>query len=101
MAVKMPSLQKLPSRRRQVTENLRAAIISGQMEPGVVYSAPILAEEFGVSPTPVREAMLDLAKDGLIEVARNKGFRVIEPSQHELDEMMELRLLLEVPTVGK
>jgi len=97
----MPALEKLPSRRRQVTETVRAAIISGEMEPGIVYSAPSLAEQFGVSATPVREAMLDLAKDGLIEVVRNKGFRVLEPSDHELDEMLELRLLLEVPTAGK
>ena len=48
------------------------------MRPGVVYSAPALAARFGVSATPVREAMLDLAKEGLVSAVRNKGFRVTE-----------------------
>jgi len=99
--VKMPALERVPSRRSQVVETLRAAIISGEMQPGVVYSAPALAAQFGVSPTPVREAMMHLANEGLIAVARNKGFRVIEPSDRDLDEILELRQLLEVPTVGR
>lgn len=70
------------------------------MRPGVVYSAPALAARFGVSATPVREAMLDLAKDGLVEPVRNKGFRVTELSDAELDEITELRMLIEVPTVA-
>jgi DNA-binding GntR family transcriptional regulator len=90
-----------PSRRSEVTRDLRAAVISGQMRPGVVYSAPALAGQLGVSPTPVREAMLDLVKEGLVEIVRNKGFRVVEPTEEELDEIFELRRLLEVPTVGK
>jgi DNA-binding GntR family transcriptional regulator len=71
------------------------------MEAGPVYSAPALAAQFGVSPTPVREAMIDLAKDGLVEVLRYKGFRVAEPSETELKDMLEARLLLEVPTVER
>ncbi len=92
-------LGDVPSRRSQVTETLRAAIISGQLEPGTLYSAPELASQLGVSPTPVREAMMHLANEGLIEVARHKGFRVTEPSERDLDEQLELRLLIEVPTV--
>jgi len=48
------------SLREQVTRALEAAIVDGELEPGVIYSAPGLAERFGVSATPVREAMLDL-----------------------------------------
>jgi DNA-binding GntR family transcriptional regulator len=91
----------MPSRRGQITDTLRASIIGGELDPGVTYSAPVLAAQFGVSPTPVREAMLHLAKEGLIEVVRNKGFRVIEPSEKALDEILELRNLLEIPTVGE
>jgi DNA-binding GntR family transcriptional regulator len=94
-------LKVRPSRRSEVTRELRAAIVSGQMLPGAVYSAPTLAARFGVSPTPVREAMLDLAKEGLVEVVRNKGFRVVVPSEEDLDQILELRMMLEVPAVTK
>ncbi|WP_033212839.1 GntR family transcriptional regulator [Kitasatospora phosalacinea] len=87
--------------RDQVAHALRAALISGELRPGVVYSAPTLAVDFGVSATPVREAMLDLAREGLVEAVRNKGFRVTELSDRDLDEFTEIRALIEVPTVGQ
>ncbi len=87
--------------RDQVAHALRAALISGELRPGVVYSAPTLAADFGVSATPVREAMLDLAREGLVEAVRNKGFRVTELSDRDLDEFTEIRALIEVPTVGQ
>lgn len=87
--------------REQVAHALRAALVAGEMRPGLVYSAPALAAQFGVSPTPVREAMLDLAKEGLVEAVRNKGFRVIELTERDLDEITELRELIEVPVVGR
>jgi DNA-binding GntR family transcriptional regulator len=87
--------------RDEIVETLRAAVISGQLKANQVYSAPILAEQFGVSPTPVREAMIQLAHDGLMESVRNKGFRVRQPSDEELDELAELRMLIEVPTVRR
>ncbi len=97
----LPSLRRYASLREEVAGALRAALVAGQMQPGTVYSAPVLAARFGVSPTPVREAMLDLAKEGLVEVVRNKGFRVTELSDTDLDEITELRQLIEVPTVAK
>jgi DNA-binding GntR family transcriptional regulator len=81
--------------RDQVADSLRAAVVAGQMAPGEVYSAPGLAERFGVSATPVREALLDLVRDGLMEPVRNKGFRVTELDAATLDATGEVRLLLE------
>jgi DNA-binding GntR family transcriptional regulator len=86
------------SLREQVSRALEAALVAGELRPGEIYSAPSLAEEFGVSATPVREAMLDLVKDGFVEVVRNKGFRVIEISEADLDQICDIRLLLEVPS---
>ncbi|CAM5468167.1 GntR-family regulatory protein OS=Streptomyces glaucescens OX=1907 GN=SGLAU_01410 PE=4 SV=1 [Streptomyces glaucescens] len=86
--------------RDQVAHALRAALISGELQPGRVYSAPALASDFGISATPVREAMLDLVREGLVEPVRNKGFRVTEISERDLDQYSELRALIEVPTVG-
>jgi DNA-binding GntR family transcriptional regulator len=87
------------SLREQVANVLRAAIVAGQMRPGVLYSVPTLAERLGISATPVREAMLDLAKEGLVDSVRNKGFRVTALSDEDLDDITELRALIEVPTV--
>jgi DNA-binding GntR family transcriptional regulator len=94
------SLAERPSLREEVADRLRAALVAGQMRAGVIYSVPALAEQFGVSATPVREAMLDLVNDGLVESVRNKGFRVTEPTDRELDEITHLRALIEVPTVA-
>ncbi|UYQ63418.1 GntR family transcriptional regulator [Streptomyces peucetius] len=87
--------------RDQVAHALRAALISGELRPRQVYSAPVLAENFGISATPVREAMLDLAREGLVEPVRNKGFRVTEVDERDLDQCAEIRSLIEVPTVGR
>lgn len=72
-------------------------MVAGELQPGQLYSAPMLGERFGVSATPVREAMLDLAKDGFVVAERNRGFRVVEMSENDLDEIFQIRLLLEVP----
>ncbi|MBB2915231.1 DNA-binding GntR family transcriptional regulator [Streptosporangium becharense] len=97
----LPAVGERQSLREQVAHALRAALITGEMRPGMVYSAPVLAAQFGVSATPVREAMLDLAKEGLVEAVRNKGFRVTELSERDLDELTEIRRLIEVPTVAQ
>lgn len=96
-ALNLPSVQERRSLREQVTHALRAALVAGELRPGIVYSAPVLAAEFGVSATPVREAMLDLAKEGLVEVVRNKGFRIVGLTDQDLDDFTEIREMIEVP----
>jgi DNA-binding GntR family transcriptional regulator len=95
----IPAIADRVSLRETIADSLRAALVAGQMRPGVVYSVPSLAEQFGISATPVREAMLDLAKEGLVESVRNKGFRVTELTQKDLDDITQLRGLIEVPIV--
>lgn len=98
----MPSVRRLQQRenlRDSVANALRAAVISGELEPGEVYSAPMLGARFGVSATPVREAMLDLVREGLVISLRNKGFRVTEMSDDDLDNLAALRQLIEPPTI--
>ncbi|MEU6373068.1 GntR family transcriptional regulator [Streptomyces sp. NPDC046909] len=90
---------KKSSYRERVADALRAALIAGELLPGEVYSAPTLAARFGVSATPVREAMLDLAKEGLVDTVPNKGFRVTAVSDKQLDEYTHIRALIEIPTV--
>lgn len=99
-SLNLPSFANGQSLRQQAAHALRAALVAGELRPGVVYSAPALAAQFGVSATPVREAMLDLAKEGLVETVRNKGFRVTTLSERDLDEITEVRAMVEVPAVG-
>jgi DNA-binding GntR family transcriptional regulator len=82
-------------------DSILVRIVAGEIGPGEVYSAPVLAGVLGVSVTPVREALLELAAAGLVEPVPNKGYRVVELSQHDLDEIFQVRLMLEVPAVAE
>ncbi|WP_442806367.1 GntR family transcriptional regulator [Streptomyces sp. NBC_01317] len=85
--------------RGQILDALRSALVSGDLVPGEVYSAPALGERYGVSATPVREAMQQLAREGAVEVVLNRGFRVAERGAAELAELAEVRALIEVPVM--
>ncbi|WP_237322047.1 GntR family transcriptional regulator [Streptomyces sp. JJ36] len=98
-----PVTGRLPPQRHSVRDQvlaaLREALLSGELAPGEVYSAPALAARHGVSPTPVREAMQRLASEGLVETVPNRGFRVTEHTARDAAELAEVRALLEIPTV--
>ena len=74
---------------------VRDGIASGELVEGTTYSVYQLAEVLGVSRSPVREALLRLAEAGLVEIARNRGFQVVLPTAHDVDEIFEVRLALE------
>ena len=88
------------SLRDQVLRAIRNGLVTGQIVPGVVYSAAALAAELGVSNSPVREAMLALVDEGLMEVVPNRGYRPVTLSTADTAEIIQLRELLEVPAVG-
>lgn len=88
-----------PSLREQARNVIRALIVTGQVDSDELISAPRLATQLEVSATPVREALLDLTREGLLEPVRNRGFRVVELTPKELNDIYAVRLLLEVPTV--
>ncbi|MDW4908380.1 GntR family transcriptional regulator [Streptomyces sp. ADMS] len=85
--------------RGQILDALRTALVGGELAPGEVYSAPVLGDRFGVSATPVREAMQQLALEGAVEVVPNRGFRVVERGARELAELAEIRALIELPVL--
>ncbi|KOX10275.1 GntR family transcriptional regulator [Nocardiopsis sp. NRRL B-16309] len=87
--------------REQAREALRTQIVLGRIEPGRVESVINMASELGVSVTPVREAVMDLANLGMVEVIRNRGFRVPVLTDHDLDEIFQLRTMLEVPAMAE
>jgi DNA-binding GntR family transcriptional regulator len=100
-----PALETLAGDRSTLTtralEALRAAIVDGRLEAGERYSVAQLAERFGVSRTPVREALLVLERQGVVRFERNRGVRVLETTAHDLEEVFALRLLLEVPATRR
>ncbi|MEJ6488521.1 GntR family transcriptional regulator [Leucobacter sp. USCH14] len=87
------------SLRETVLERLRTAIITGRLAEGEVLSTPGLGASLGVSATPVREAMMDLVREGLVETVKNKGFRVTTMSETDLDDLAQIRLMLEPPAM--
>src|SRR5262245_43140629 len=91
-----------PSRRidtssvqEQLTEELRRLIISGEFEPKARLSEYALADSFGVSRTPVREALKQLQVEGLVEVVARVGTFVAQPSRREINELFALKEVLE------
>jgi len=79
----------------RVIGEMRRRIIAGEIEPGVNLSELALAEEFGVSRTPVREALKQLQTEGLVEIRPRVGTFVTSPSRREITELFEMKELLE------
>jgi DNA-binding GntR family transcriptional regulator len=88
------------SLRERARESIRASIITGEISPGEFYPVGYFVARLGVSATPIREALIDLANEGLIVAVRNRGFRVPELSLDDLEELFAIRVMLEVPAVA-
>jgi GntR family carbon starvation induced transcriptional regulator len=85
-----------PTTRTQwVDERLREAILAGELPPGTPLRAEELAERWSVSPTPVREALRRLTGVGFVEWQPQRGARVAAATLRDVEEVYELRLLLE------
>lgn len=83
------------SLRENVLQQVRAEIVSGRAGPGTLYTVPGLATQMGVSTTPVREALLELARAGLVSPLRNRGFLVEGATLKELEDLFAVRVMLE------
>ena len=78
-----------------VTAEIRQAILAGRYRPGQRLIEDRLAEEFGVSRNPVREALRSLAAEGLVALTARRGATVASPSAADAREMIEVRATLE------
>lgn len=83
------------SRTDLVAESVRDAILSGELGPGETLVERRLSELLGVSKTPVREALIGLAHTGLVTVAPNRGITVRRLTVEDLQQVYEVRMLLE------
>jgi len=91
----MAHFQRPHSVREAAYAHLRGAILAGSLLPGARISEPGLAQELGISRTPVREALQRLAQEGLVELLPGKGARVRVLSAEEVREVYDVRALLE------
>lgn len=81
--------------RIQVAERLRSAILDGELRPGEWLRQERLAQEYGVSQMPVREALKELAAEGLVQHVPYRGVRVVEFSAADIADLYAHRAFLE------
>jgi GntR family transcriptional regulator, rspAB operon transcriptional repressor len=98
-----PSLAKLDVSRepmaRQVTRALRQAIVSMRSSPGEMLSEQDLAQRFGVSRSPVREALIKLSEAGLVRVLPQRGTQVVKISRAAVEDARFIREAVECAVV--
>lgn len=98
---KLPQLDQPESLAKLAYNALRESILSAQMQPGVIYNEKVLANDLGISRTPVREALLELASQGLVTFLPRKGIVVNEFTNGDIEEIFELRKAIELAAVEK
>ena len=76
-------------------DQLQHAILEGVLKPGERLRAEALAQRFGTSRTPIREALLQLEAQGLVEVEPNRGAVVRTFDRDDLFDLYQVRALLE------
>lgn len=79
----------------QVAQRLRARIFSHDLQPGSWIDEQALAAEYGISRTPMREALKVLAAEGLVDLKPRRGCYVIELSENDIDQVFPVLALLE------
>jgi DNA-binding GntR family transcriptional regulator len=87
------------SLRKQVVAILREAILACRMEPGTVLNERELAEQLGVSKTPVREALSLLNHEGLVQILPRQAYVVTPITVRDVHECFDLRIILECAAV--
>lgn len=95
MSQEIFAVKRAPSLRLQAVEQLRQAIITSALEPGSIHSEQAIATRMSISRTPVREALLQLEREGLVEFIPQRGARIRELDAHHLAHVFELRAALE------
>lgn len=85
----------------QITSRIREKILMGAYAPGAQLLQDSIAAEFGVSKIPVREALVQLRSEGLVDIFAHRGFQVRPLSAAEVQEVFNLRLAIEPEAVAK
>lgn len=89
-------MQMPTTRNATVLNHLREEIYNGSLAPGTRLRQAHVAERFGVSTTPIREAFAALEREGLLQSTAHRGVVVFRPTAHDMREIYEVRIPLEV-----
>jgi DNA-binding transcriptional MocR family regulator len=82
------------TRTETIVRHLREEIVTGRLAPGTVIKDAELADRLGVSITPVREAIMQLSAEGLIDISPNRTRRVTDVSQKNALELIDVMCVL-------
>ena len=82
-------------------DNIREAILSGQLPLGSKLSEQRLADVLGISRSPVRDALAALQSEGLVKISPKRGSFVFTPDLKEIDDLCEHRCILEIASVSR
>ncbi|TLM66618.1 MAG: GntR family transcriptional regulator [Deltaproteobacteria bacterium] len=94
-SVRRKPIERHQTLREKILETIRDAILRGALKPGERVSEPELAERFGISRTPIREAFRQLESEGYLEVIPRKGAVVASLSERDVVEFYAIKSILE------
>lgn len=101
MTAKLKSIEKPLQLTELAYEALRDSILSGHLKPGDIVNEIPLARELGISRTPVREALLELSSQGLVDILPRKGVRIKYFTEKDVHEVCEIREFIELGVLEK
>jgi DNA-binding GntR family transcriptional regulator len=98
---KLAAIKQPESLAKMAYDAIRQSILSGQWKIGELYNEKAIAADLGISRTPVREALLELASQDLIVFLPRRGLMVNRFTRRDVDEIFELRKAVELAAVEK
>jgi DNA-binding GntR family transcriptional regulator len=98
---KFAAIKQPESLAKMAYEAIRQSILSGQWKIGELYNEKAIAADLGISRTPVREALLELASQDLIIFLPRRGLMVNRFTRRDVDEIFEVRKAIELAAVEK
>lgn len=93
--MKKKPIERHQTLREKILENIRDAILKGTLKAGERVSEPDLAERYGISRTPIREAFRQLESEGYLTVVPRKGAVVTSLSERDVEEFYSIKSILE------
>jgi DNA-binding GntR family transcriptional regulator len=94
-------LKHIPTQKELVYEQIKRAIIFGEIKPGDILKEIELSQMYNVGKTPIREALIILVHENYLKTIPRAGYVVIAPAVKDIMEMFHLRVVLEVEAVGQ
>ena len=93
--MKLKNLTPAPSLKKMAFNAIKEAILTNELKPGTLYKEQALANELGISKTPAREALLELASKGFLTFFPRKGFEIKTLNEKTVRDLIEIRIVLE------